>query len=64
MINQSEHLQLTADDMAFIFDCSGVNVFLIDSIGEVSAYNNPELYVESGISIYNTEASNGIQSYI
>ena len=64
MINQSEHLQVTADDMAFIFDCSSENVFLINSIGDVSMFNNPELYSEIGISIYNTQASNGIQTYI
>ena len=60
MICMSEHLQVTADDMAYIFDCSGTTVFLIDSIEDVSMFNNPELYVESGISTYNTKAANGI----
>ena len=64
MINHSEHLQVTADDMAYIFDCNGDNVFLIDSIEDVSMFNNPELYVESSICIYNTKAHNGIKTYI
>ncbi len=54
MIEMSEHLQVTADDQAFIFDCSGQTVSLIDSIEDVSMFNDPELYVESGFTTYNT----------
>ena len=60
MINQSEHLQVTADNMAYIFNCSGENISLIDSIKDVSMFNDPELYVEIGACIYNTKAVNGI----
>ena len=60
MVCMSEHLQVTADDMAYIFDCSGENVFLIASLEDVSMFNNPELYVQSSICIYNTKANDGI----
>ena len=60
MISMSEHLQVTADDTAYIFDCGGQTPFLVDSIEDVSMFNNPELYVESGVTTYNTKAANGI----
>lgn len=50
--------------MAYIFNGSGKNVFLIDSIEDVRIFDDPDLYVESSVCIYNTKASNGIKTYL
>ena len=52
MLFHSNHLQVSANKMAFVFDCTDLEPRLINSMVKMGEYKDPESFVECGVIVY------------
>ena len=64
MIEESRHLQVTANNVAHIFKCVERKPHLIGAQANVQSFKDPENYVESGMAISSSNKENDIDSIL